>query len=187
MGMTQQKIAEMQARARTADVYGSGSYINPGQGELIVKSIKMIPSTNRKGEVDFIAENIVDECTPYNGLKDAAGNPKPEGNVIGSTVSVVCKTDSPDEQEKKRAWSDMIKYLQGVTGKDQNAVADLLPTLLSEQGEKDQPLRGRRFKYETYEKPTRDEKTIMTLPKFTAVAQDDATVAAVRGQLDGIK
>lgn len=87
-------IAKQVAQAKAR---GGGSFVNPGEGELVVLALKDGTKPEFYSGDTFVAEFKVLSCSGFKGCLDAEGKEKPAGNAVGSPVSYICQfEDFPD-------------------------------------------------------------------------------------------
>lgn len=190
-------LDRMKDGAKSAKTFGSGSFVNPGKGVLIVKELKLGGKEEGfHGGDTFVAELLVESCEGFGGLKDHTGKDKPAGNPVGSTVSYVEKLHG---EWSETAYGRMLEFVALLTGETEESLAKqaeekkCTPQEVLAEGlmamatvGRRKPTvspRGLRIRYSTFEKETKEEKKMITVPKFEAFPNSAETVAEARAKL----
>ena len=161
-------IVDIAKKISQAKAVGGGSYIPAGKGRLIVKSLK---ADKLFAGDTFIAEFYIDQHTPLTGGADKTGT--------------TCTFLQQFDKRPQTAFGATKAFLLALLGQDTATEAELEDAIVKVVST-DNPCRGMVIAFETYEKPTKDNSKILTLPKWETLQQGTAQdIAARRSMLDG--
>jgi hypothetical protein len=184
------KIAKQVAAARAS---GGGNFIRPGSGVLVVKALKC--EDLYKGST-FILEAIVESSSNDPTALDASGKPilaNPPGSEVGYIQQLEANEDvafpatkrllldlfGEDDASLEAEAAERAKTTPGFTATD--AFAEVFELACSAQ----QPARGMRIGYSTYQKKAKTSGKDLVLPKWTHIRMSDEEIRASRAKLDG--
>jgi len=188
------------ARLASTKTFGSGNYLNPGKGVLVVTALKAGTRPEYHNGDTAVGEFVVLECEGFTGIVDENGKAKPTGNPVGSTVANVHHL----EQNSEVAWPNLLGMLRGIFGNDMSeegiaaSAAEFSKTSGKPQSSedefarifdyltgKDQPARGMLVGYSTVEKKTKKGQMITAIKWESLDTLNSAEeVARRRAQLD---
>lgn len=180
-----------------ATVNGGGNNITDGCGTLVVKKLTWKPDT-RDGAA-FIGELQVLESQSYEGSVVKANSPGSDVRIIqlfekhkdtapSNTKSFVMAllgiTDADIVEEAKKSLAEKIKNDELEPGETWTAEDEYFATLKSLVSE-EQPAMGKKIRYSTFRKFTKDKSKELVLPKWEHSPQTPEEVAAERKRLLG--
>lgn len=204
-------IRSIAKRVAAARASGGGNFINPGEGELMVKILKDGSRPEFNDGDTFVAELLVLSNKGYEE-KDEKGQAKKVGNVVGSTISFIQQFEEfPDT-----AYGNTKAFLLALLGEteeslaqgaaeskaefekagtlavmcakfdvqDWNADAEFALAYDKVTNRKENPTRGMRVRYNTYEKTSKKSGKALTLINWEHVPQNVDQIAAARAKLD---
>src|SRR4029077_12904671 len=171
-------LKDIAAKVAAAKASGSGNYIRPGRGTLMVKELKY--TRGFKGDM-FVAEMRVIESQSLAGRVDKDGKPV-LANEPGSTVSFVQLFD----KHEQTAFPNTKAYFLALYGeKEEEITAEELVGAIEAACSKVNPARGMVIRFETVDKETQKHVQI-TIPRWETVQnQTEETIAKNRAWLDG--
>jgi hypothetical protein len=174
-------LRDIAAKVAASKASGSGNWIKPGRGVLMVKDLRY-DSAGFKGD-KFIAELRVIESQSMAGRVDKEGKAV-LANEAGTTVSFVQLFD----QQKEVAFPNTKGFILALFGEKEDEIsAEEFVGSFEVACNKTQPARGMLIKYETVDKTTKKQNEIV-VPKWEHVpGQTEATIAKNRAWLDGVE
>lgn len=113
-------IRGIAAKVAAAKARGGGSFLNPGEGELVVLALKDGTKPEFHEGDTFVAELRVEQCNGFEGVKSKDGKDKPAGNPIGSVVSYVQQLEVfPDV-----AFTNTKTFILALMGENDETLAE---------------------------------------------------------------
>jgi hypothetical protein len=186
------KYAEQMKKSRAA---GGGDFLRDGSYLLTVLNLKH--DNGFKG-TKFVAEFLVDEAEGYDSVQNEKGESiKVSPNAIGSRPSFVQLYDKFEQT----AYGNVKAFLMALDGATEEEFDVMLEsrkmkTIVNGKEEEvgiydyivgpDQPYRGAQIKASTFRKWTKNQKTLLVLPKWAHVEQTDEQITARRKELDSV-
>lgn len=174
-GVDTRAIAAQVVKARAA--MGS-NFIRGGRGIALIQALKL---EELNAGPTFVAELLILQSEDIPGQTDAKGAAL-HANPPGTTVAFIQQF----RKFEQTAFGNVKAFLLALddVAEDQVPEAALMEAFEAAVG-KDNPLRGTRVAYETYQKKSRKNAIDLTLPKWIRVpGQTDEIVADTRKWLD---
>jgi hypothetical protein len=155
----------------SAKASNGGNFLKDGRYKLEIKALKL---EKLYAGLTFIAELGVVESAP---VRDDV-----IPNAVGTTASYIQQLD----KREQTAYPNTKAFLLAAADEDESAIsAEEFTAFINDATGAKQALKGVLISCETFRKFTKDGKTEMTLPRFTAIKQTDAEVAGRRKALEG--